>query len=478
MIFLYIFLGIVFVLMMVSLIRFLLIQDRTSIEPMAIDEQEATTYAKKLAQMIQVKTLSYDETLSNDQPFIELKDVMKSLFPHVFKTMIRKDFKGEALLMHWRGKNQSKPIVLMSHLDVVDVEDKGWDVEPFSGLIKSGSIYGRGSLDTKSTVFAFYQACESLIETGYTPEQDIYLFSSTNEETSGPGAKLAVDYLKSQGVTPFLVLDEGGAIVTNALPTVKKPLAMVGILEKGYANIEFIAKSNGGHSSTPPKHTPIARLSAFVNDVESKFPLKTQMIPEVQQIFKVAAPYMKGPLRFLFVNLWLFKPLMTWLLPKLSPYGRALLSTTIAFTMVKGSDQANVIPSEARLVANIRTHTIQNVEDSFQVLQRIAKKYDIEAKIKMSREASPITDIEGDSYRYLKEIIKKEFPDVTVSPYLMLGGTDCRFFNEISLGALRFSPIRLDQSELSKMHGHNESIRISTLVEAVRFYQSVIKEHQ
>ncbi|HKL47206.1 MAG TPA: M20/M25/M40 family metallo-hydrolase, partial [Candidatus Izemoplasmatales bacterium] len=445
--------------------------------PTAVDQDLAKTYAKVLAKMVQVKTLSYDEEKDNKEAFIQLKDVMASIFPHVFETMTTKTFKGEGILLHWQGKDKQKPIVLMSHLDVVDVEESAWDYPAFSATIKDGEIIGRGTLDTKSTVFAFYQACEGLIKDGYQPNRDVYLYSSTNEESSGPGASYAVDYLKAQGIEPFLVLDEGGAIVTGALPTVKKPLAMVGIIEKGYANLAFKAKSKGGHSSTPPKNTPIARLSAFVNDVENHFPLKTKMIPEVEHIFKTAAPYMRGLLRYLFVNLWLFKPLIVKLLPKMSPYGRALLSTTIAFTMMEGSTQANVIPSQATMTANLRIHPIQDIDESVAVLRKIAEKYDIEVDVLAHRKASPMTDIKGPAYKYLEKTIKEVFPDVQTSPYVMLGGTDCRFFSQISKGALRFSPIRMHQNELSKMHGHNESIRISTLVEAVRFYQTIIQNH-
>jgi carboxypeptidase PM20D1 len=476
--FLYIVLGFIGFLFLIAFIRFLWIKDGKVINQLPVDESLAKTYANALAKMVQIKTLSYDPETKNKEAFIKLKETMKEIFPNVFKTMTIKEFDGEPILLHWQGKKSDKPIVLMSHLDVVDVDEDKWNEDPFSGKIIDDEIYGRGTLDTKSTVFAFYQACENLIKEGYTPEEDVYLFSSTDEETSGPGASKAVEYLKSKNIKPFLVLDEGGAIVTNGLPTVKKPLAMVGIIEKGYANIKFSAKSKGGHSSTPPKNTPLARLSAFINEVETNFPLKTKMIPEVESIFKTAVPYMRGIYRFLFGNMWLFKPLIVWLLPKISPYGRALLSTTIAFTMIKGSDQENVIPSNAYVIANIRTHPIQNVNDSFTVLKEIAKKYDLEAEILKSREASPMTDIEGDAYKYLSEMISKVFPDVKTSPYVMLGGTDCRFFNEISEGALRFSPIRMDNVELSKMHGHNESIRINTLVEAVNFYQEVIKNNQ
>ncbi|MCF7923503.1 MAG: M20/M25/M40 family metallo-hydrolase [Candidatus Izimaplasma sp.] len=475
MIYLYVIIGFIVLIFSIAFFRFLFIKDKTLVDAKPVDLALAKNYAEEFAELIKIKTISFKETENNQLPFIKLKEKLRELFPNVFKTMKVKNFLGEAVLLHWEGKNKDKPIVLMSHLDTVEADEDSWEHKAFSGEIIGDEIYGRGTLDTKSTVYAFYKACEELIKSGYVPDQDIYLFSSTDEEISGLGAKKAVDYLKDNNVKPFLVLDEGGAIVTNALPTVKKPLAMVGILEKGYANIKFSAKSLGGHSSTPPKNTPIARLAKFINDVETKFPLKTKMIKEVEDIFKNAAPYMKGINRFLFTNLWLFRPLITNMLPKISPYGRALLSTTIAFTMIKGSDEENVIPANAYVIANIRTHPIQNVESSFKVLEKIASKYNLESEIISSREASPMTLTDSKAYKYLEENISKVFPDVKTSPYVMLGGTDCRFFNEISEGALRFSPIRMDNSELKKMHGKDESIKINTLVEAVDFYQEIIK---
>lgn len=478
MIVLKIFLAIVFLLLLVCLWRFIVLKKKDLVQATKVDETKALVMAEKLQKMVQFKTLSYRKEMNNAQAFLALKAYMRETFSHVFETMDEISFEGESILMHWQGLSDKRPIVLMSHLDVVDVDEDAWNMAPFSGTIDQGQIFGRGTLDTKSTVFAFYQACESLIQSGFKPEQDIYLFNSTDEEIQGFGAKRAVEYLKAKGISPFMVLDEGGAIVNGGLPTVSQPLAMVGIVEKGYANIKFVARSKGGHSSTPPKHTPIARLSAFVNHVEKHFPLKTELIKEVEDIFKVAAPYMKGVNRFLFINMWLFKPLIKWLLPKLSPYGRALLSTTLAFTMMEGSNQVNVIPSEASITANLRIHPIQSVDDSFEVLEKIANKYDIEAILLEHRNETDLTDTAGKAYQFLKASIKEAFPDVVVSPYVMLGATDCRHFNCLTKGALRFSPIRMSQDELSKMHGHNESIRISTLVEAVHFYETIIRNHR
>jgi len=470
-------LGVIVILLLVAYVRMLFLKAPVIVCANDIDFSKADEYGLRFSEMIKIKTISYNSDEDNKEQFILLKAKMKELFPQVFSSMEIKEFKGESLILKWKGKSADKSLVLMSHIDVVPAVDSEWKYPPFSGKIVDGELYGRGTLDTKSTVFAFYQACEELIASGYTPEHDIYLASSTDEETSGFGAQLTVDWLREQNVKPFLVVDEGGTVLSNSLPSVSQPMAVIGILEKGYVDIKLTAKSFGGHSSTPPKNTPIARLSALVNDIENNFPLKTKMIKEVEMIFKTAAPSMKGIYKYLFGNMWLFKGLLTKILPKLSPFGRALLSTTIAFTMMKGSDAANVIPAEAYVIANLRTHPIQNVEESFAVIKKNAEKYEVEAEIIDQRETSKIVDINNPGYKYLEKIINKAFPDAIVSPYIMLGGTDCRFYSEISDAALRFSPIRMDNEELKKIHGNNETIKVNSLVEAICFYQELIRNN-
>jgi carboxypeptidase PM20D1 len=470
--------GLLVVLLLIALVNTLLVKQEPIPEATQIDFSKQEEYGKKFSEMIKIKTISYNQESDNKDSFIELKTKMQELFPVVFKTMEKQEFKGESLIMKWPGKSSEKPIVLMSHIDVVPADKSTWDMDPFGGKIISDEIYGRGTLDTKSTVFAFYQACEELLEKGFVPEHDIYLASSTDEETSGFGAGLTVEWLEKQGVKPYLVIDEGGTVLSDALPGLKRPMAVVGVLEKGYVNIKLTAKSFGGHSSTPPKNTPLARLAAMINDIENHFPMKTKMIKEVEGLFKTAAPYMKGVNKYLFTNMWLFKGLLTRLLPKLSPFGRALLSTTIAFTMAKGSEAENVIPAEAYVIANLRTHPIQNVEESFKVIESIAKKYDIEALIIESRETSRISDINSEGFKYLEATIKNVFKEALVSPYVMLGGTDCRFYAEITDSAFRFSPVRMNQEELKKMHGNNESIKLSSLVEAKIFYEEIIKNNK
>lgn len=482
MIFAYIGIGLgvlLVILFLIAMINTIRIKDKTlNIEPLDINHDLADVYAKEFSQMIQVKTLSYEKDKDNIEPFNALHQVMKECFPKVHEALQQHVFEGGSLLFRWPGESSEKPIVLMAHQDVVPATKDGWEHDPFSGKVTEKDIHGRGTLDTKSTLFAFFRAVEELLDEGFKPSHDVYLSSSTDEEISGFGAEMAVAYLKSKNIEPWLVLDEGGAIVSGSLPSMQKPMAMIGVIEKGYCNIKFTAHSKGGHSSTPPKDTPIARLAAFINDVEKHFPMKTKMIPEVADIFKNAAPAMKGVYRFLFGNLWLFKGLLTRRLPAINPFGRALLSTTIAFTMQSGSEAANVIPDEAFVIANLRTHPIQDIKASFKVLEKIAKRYDILAEIIEGREASPISDTKNEAYRYLTDTIKRNYPDCLTSPYVMLGGTDCRFFSEITTSAYRFSPVRMSNAELGKIHGKNESITKSALYEAVQFYKDFLKNHK
>lgn len=471
--------GIVVLLLLIALVNTFIIKTDNAIKKTTdLDKELVDKYASDFSKMIQVETLSYHKDKNNVDAFLSLHKVMKELFPSVYSTMEQTVFDGGSILFKWNGKSPQKPIVLMAHQDVVPANPNGWDFEPFGGTVTEDEILGRGTLDTKSTLFGIFKAIDELIESGYTPEHDVYISSSTDEEISGDGALKSVNHLKKHNVTPYLVLDEGGAIVTGSLPSATMPIALIGVLEKGYCNIKFTARGKGGHSSTPPKNSPLTRVSKFVTDVETNFPLKTKMISEVSDIFKKAAPSMSFGYRYLFGNMWLFKHLVTFLLPKINSYGRALLSTTVAFTMSKGSDAENVIPSEAYVLANLRTHPIQDIKSSFKVLKAIAAKYNVEAELLSGREASPISSTSNDAYHYLIDTIKTNYPDVLVSPYIMLGGTDCRFFSEMTSSAFRFSPIRMDNDELKKIHGKNESIKKSSIAEAITFYKSFIVNHR
>jgi carboxypeptidase PM20D1 len=469
-------LGLFLTLFLIAVFRALAMKPITGIRKNVVASEETRRhYAQALGRMIREVTIAQPDVVM-PEPFMKLQAVMDEIFPNVAKTVEKKIFEGGSLLYRWKGKHPKEdPIVLMAHQDVVPAPAEGWNHPPFSGVYENGEVHGRGTFDTKGTLFAFFQAAEELMREGYQPEVDVYFASSCDEEIMGHGALDTVAWMKAQGIKPSLVLDEGGAIVEGVLPTSAKPLALLGILEKGYIDLKIIARSHGGHSSTPPKNSPIARLSKFVVDLEKHSPMRAKMIPEVADLFRTAAPTMAFPYRLLFGNLWLFKGLVTKLLPAVNAYGRALFSTTVAFTRIKGSDANNVIPSEASLVVNMRPHPIQDADESIDAIRKRAAKFDLEVEVLNARPCTPIVDVHGPEFQKLVEAVKEVFPDVLVSPYVILGGTDARHYQEICPATIRFSPVRATNEDLKKMHGLNESISVDGLVEAVAFYKHLIK---
>ncbi len=456
----------------INTIRIGLIKPRKDLCPgFDVTESELAHYAEGLSKMVQIPSISNPDDLTE---FNRLHKCMEELFPLVHQNMEKVDLNGN-LLLRWKGRDSSlKPILLMGHQDVVPASDDGWDYPAFSGQQVDGYIYGRGTLDCKCTVYSEFQAVEELLADGYQPDFDVYLAASTDEEISGTGAPDTVEYLKSKGVECAIVMDEGGAIVENVFPGLNRALAVIGIMEKGYVDVTYTASGKGGHSSAPPRHTPLEQISGFITEVSRRKPFKKRFAPEVLEMFDKMAPNLIFPLRLIVGNMWLFKPLVKAVLPMVSPQALAFISTTCAFTMCKGSDAPNVIPKEAHVTANLRVCNHQNAEESLAILNKIARKYDLQPTVLEKRDASPKADTKGVGYKQLEDCIAKCFPDLGIVPYILIGGTDCRFYSAITENAIRFSPIRMNLEQLNSSHGINENISIKALGDSVKFYKYFI----
>ena len=431
---------------------------------------------EKLGAMIRIPTVSKHEQEDLTQFYLYHQELEK-LFPLLHEKLEKTVLNG-TLLYRWTGADEGKlPVLFMGHQDVVPASDEGWSVPAYSGTVRDGCLYGRGALDCKGTMYVQMQAVEELLAEGFVPPCDVYLEYSINEETGGDGAAAAMRHLRDKGIRFAFVLDEGGAVIDEAVPGMDRPYAVVGVTEKGYMDVKITARGKGGHSSTPPRNTPAARLYAFANEIERKRPFKKKMIPEVREMLHQMAPAFSFPLRFLLGNLWLTKPLVIAAMPMVSPFGEALMATTCCFTMMRGSDAANVIPKEPYLIANLRCSVHQNCEESLNVLKKYGKKYGLEFEVLLSRDASPVSDIHSAAYRFVEKTICAHFPDAGVAPYLIMGGTDCRHFHALTDTALRFAPVRMTNAQNASCHAVDENVTVSALAEGVRFYKRLLRDY-
>ncbi len=464
-------LALLLVLLLIAVLRTLLIGHKVSSYRPAPDPERAERYAEALSRMVRCETVSVPGE-DRREKFLGFHRLLAELFPLVHAKLEKTELDGN-LLFYWKGASSERPVVLMSHQDVVPAEGE-WSHGPFSGDVAGGKVWGRGSSDTKCSVFAFFEAVEELLERGYVPAQDVYLSSSCTEEWAGPGCQKLVDELKRRGVKPWLVCDEGGGSITDPLAGIPGNYAMMGVFEKGKADVKFTARSSGGHASAPPAHSPIARLAAFVDRVEGHSPFKKQFEPEVRAMFTRLSPYAGFGLRLLFGNIWLFGPLLKLVMPRLSAQAGALLKTTVAFTMQSGSDACNVLPQEATLWANLRFIPHQGMEESLQIIRELAKRCDLEMEVRAASDYTAATDIRGAAWQYVTRVVTQTFPGLPACPYVMTGATDARYYQAICDSVIRFAPVIYGPEQMKGMHGVNENIEYSCLPGAVDFYKNLI----
>ncbi len=426
-------------------------------------------YIDSFKKLIQCPTV----TESGSQFFADFQKVLESEFPllHQKAEIIRVG--GDAIMFKVKGLSDKKPLVLMAHQDVVPAVGGEWKYDPFSGEIEDGKIYGRGTMDCKNTLFCTAQAVEELLEENATLPYDIYLSYSDNEETGGTGARMARNWLEENGIKPFMAVDEGGAIVEKLVPQMKRDCAAIGIVEKGYMDVKFVAKGSGGHSSQPPKHTPIARLAKFINYVESHKIFKPNTSNEFKKMIVGIADTFDGPIRFLLKNVSIFAPLIKAISSKI-PIISAMTSTSIVFTMQDGAPAPNVIPESAYVIANLRIAPHDKGVECLSKLEKIAKKYDIEAEVLMLRDATEVVDINGEGYQHFVSTLNAVAPEVVAVPYIICGGTDCRTMQEIVPCAIRCTPTKMTVQQLNAMHASNENLNIDALDTGIKFFKKLI----
>ena len=430
---------------------------------------------ENLAKLIRCRTISHPDHVGEDEEeFSKLVDMLPSLYPSVHRVCSLTKLPDRALLYKWQGKNEGQPTVLMAHYDVVPVNEEGWDKPPFDGVMEDGVLWGRGALDTKVTFNAILFAAEHLINTGYTPECDMYFAFSGCEEVNGPGASHIVDYFEKEGITPALVLDEGGAVVENAFPGLKSSCAYVGIAEKGMIEVEYRVKSNGGHASAPKPHTPVGILSRACCNVENK-PFKSHITPPVKEMFDTLGRHSNLLYRIIFANMWCFGWVLDLLGRKSGGDINALLRTTVAFTQMSGSRQSNVIPPEASMVSNIRLNPAETMESALKYLKKTVDDPEVALKILHGYNPSRISRTDTDGFKKVCDAIKSTWDGCIPTPYLMMQCSDSRHWGRISDRVYRFSAMDLTSEERKTIHGHNERIRFDCCQRACEFFIRLIK---
>lgn len=446
--------------------------------PIQIDVKAA---AARLAQALPFRTISYqDRSQFSRDAFLGLHQYLAKTFPETHRTLQRELISDYSLLYTWVGTEPSlPPVLLLGHLDVVPVEagtEKEWTYPPFSGTMADGYIWGRGTMDDKVAVLGSLEAVEHLLRQHYTPRRTVLLAFGHDEEVGGQaGAKSIAARLAQSGMRPVLILDEGMAILDGIVPGVDRPIASIGLAEKGYLSVELIAEGTGGHSSMPPAHTSVGMLASAIQALESH-PMPAHTDGPAGALFQFLGPEMSMGHRVALANMWLFDPVLKHLLDRSAPT-RALIRTTFAATMLEGSSKENVLPERARAVVNVRMHPSDSTERVIQhITHVIGDPCVIVRRLPgIMSEPSAVSPIESPAFTTLQHTIGQQFPDVIVAPGLALGATDSRHYQSLSEHIYRFLPLLVTAHDTVRIHGVNERLAVDNYADVIAFYIRLIR---
>ncbi len=436
-----------------------------------MDAERQERYIENFCKLIRMETVSDPSCGNSPEDFAKFRELTWELFPNIRKACEYREFDG-AMVLKWKGADPSKrPVLFMNHYDVVPAKAEDWKYPPFSAKIAEGKIWGRGTLDDKGGFWAMLQAADELAAEAWAPPRDIWFEMNCNEETLGLSASKVSDWMYDQGMRFEMVFDEGGDIVRDPISGTKGTFAMIGVGEKSVVNLKFIAKSNGGHSSTPAKNTPLVRLGKFMAYVENHQVFDVEMSPAVAEMLKMMAPYSGKTGKLTGKADKLRKPLGK-LMPMLGPTTNAMVSTTIAFTMTGGGEAVNVIPGEAWVVGDMRCSHHQGSDGSIKAIRKVADKFGLETEILNKEPESGLADFRGSAFRLAAEAVKASVPGIDeCAPYIMTGASDSRFFGKLSDQCIRFLPYTIDSEQMDSIHGVNEYVAMDTLVPAVDYYR-------
>lgn len=445
-----------------------------AVPPVAIEDAALN----RLTQAIQIPTISYDEpSRFNPVPFEQLHALIDSSFPLVDSLLNKELINEHSLLYTWVGKEPSAaPIVLMAHMDVVPIEDSSvWSQPPFSGLNDGQFIWGRGTLDDKMSVFGLLEAAEMLLEQGFQPERTIYLSFGHDEEISGhQGAETIAKLLEARGVKAQFVLDEGMVIGDGLVPGIEKPVALIGIAEKGYISLELKTHIEGGHSSMPDKENSIATIAEAVDKLY-KNPFPQKLSEPIEQFVAYTGPEMPFVQKMAFANMWLFKPVFFNALGA-SASGNSSLRTTTAPTLFHSGVKENLVPAEASATINFRILPGETPDDVVAYVKKTINNPQVEVSVLgWANEASPVSSTTSEGFNTITTSLKQVFPDALVAPMLVVGATDSRYFTGVSPDVYRMAPVTLGSDDVARIHGIDERIGVEDYKNLIRFYYQLMQ---
>jgi acetylornithine deacetylase/succinyl-diaminopimelate desuccinylase-like protein len=374
-----------------------------------------------------------------------------------------------------RGSGVRRPIVLLSHLDVVPADPAEWSVDPFAGVLREGSLIGRGALDAKGVSVVHLLAMTEIARRAIPLERDVIFLATPDEEAGGrDGAGFLTRHHPELLRDARYLLTEGGSI---ALGTADRPSTWtVSVTEKAPCWIRVTARGASAHSAVPPEVSAVSRLLAALEQVQ-RHELPLRVAPEVERMYAALAtlaPPEDAP-GFADLGRALAEDADFRERFLASPGRRALVQSTLAVTVLEGSPRTNLVPAEASAHLDARLLPGERCEDLIGALRaRIADPaVDLEPLLALGASSS---STETPLFRALARIAAEDDRGALLIPQVAVGFTDAHYFRALGLVAYGFTPFQHYEGEHRGIHGSNERVSLDDLERGVELLIGILRE--
>lgn len=425
-----------------------------------------------LAEMVAINTTNPP---GNETPLLE------RVRAHLAKEKIPAEiFEGAPgrgnLLAHLKGNGTQKPILLMAHVDVVGVDEKLWETNPFAMTMVDDYLVGRGVLDDKGMAAVWIEVLLDLKRRGLELERDVVVVLTADEESGGTyGIKWLIENKRELIENAEFAINEGAGarLVEGKLEYIAMQSA-----EKMYQTFTVSAEGPGGHSSVPKADNAIYRLSKALNRLGG-FQFPARLTKTTKAYFAALAKDKKNKMsRYAKM---LVKSKRRNKLPKSairklaqSPKMNAMLRTTCVATMLEAGQRENALPQSARAKVNCRV--LPGEKHLLKTLKKVVG--DPKVKIEASRELQevPATPIVGAFPAAVKAVAAEMSPGVPVVPSMSAGATDSRHLRQIGIAAYGLKPFPASDEDASRIHGANERLLLTSFHYGCEFLYRTVEE--
>lgn len=380
-----------------------------------------------------------------------------------------------SLCARLRGDGSLGGIVLHHHVDVVYADRRYWTVDPFGGVVADDYLYGRGAIDMKSTGILHLVAMLAIKRAGVPLKRDLVFLATADEEAGSEfGAQFVADHRRDWLAGAEYAISELGAIQRHA--GLSAPLAGIVISEKTGLPLVLTARGEPGHGSMPWPDTAPNRLVRALNRLlETERPFR--VLPEVQEFFTRMAAVMPGDTGAGYDDLArsLRDPVFRARFNDNRQFA-AMVQTTFAVTMLKGSEKSNVIPPEATAQLDCRMLAGDDPEEIAAWVRRAIADEHVEVTIAREPKVPNLSPPDTELYKAMADTLRRRVPDAVVAPVILVAFTDNWVFRRCGLHGYGFSPFVIEESELQRIHGNNERVSLENLREGVRAYTEMLLE--